>query len=103
MAAVVVFERVTGTARPDCPILADVLASAATRLHVDRLVRALPELQNALDEHVRFNEELLPTVFYDDDVTPWFLERLYANDERAIEFARWLEVEFKGADGRSTT
>jgi hypothetical protein len=65
------------------------------RRHIERLVRAFPELQHTLDEHLKDNDELLPHLFY-GDVSRWFVERCLANDERAAEFAQWLEGEFEG-------
>jgi hypothetical protein len=49
-------------------------------------IKAFPEFQINLDEHIDFNEEILPHVFFGDELNPVLLKLLLDNnDHRRIQ------------------
>ncbi|MFL5909395.1 MAG: hypothetical protein ACJ768_02330 [Gaiellaceae bacterium] len=58
------------------------------------LVARVPELRPLYEEHVSFNEELLPYVLFECDLTPWFVDavRRGTSEEPARRFAEAVET-----------
>lgn len=68
---------------------------------VRRLVGGLPALRPALDEHIAKYDELLSTVFSEDDVLPWLLDEAAPEEREA--FWALVEAELEHVPAPSTS